>query len=49
MVLESVPEKFKTAELCLEAVKYNIDAFQYIPEEFKKVVELAAEEAGKVL
>jgi hypothetical protein len=40
MSLEFVPEKFKTFELCSDAIKSNVMALEYIPSNlFYKYVE----------
>ena len=41
LLLEHVPEEHKTYEMCLEAVKENPMALEFVPEEYHK--ELAGE------
>ena len=37
-LIEDIPGKFITAELCLEAVKQNAEALEYVPEELREEV-----------
>jgi len=35
-MLENMPKKLKTVEVCLEAVKQNSGAIKYVPEELRE-------------
>jgi hypothetical protein len=44
-LLEFVPEKLRTAEVCLEAVAEDSDTLEFVPDELKERIKAAMKES----